>query len=221
MAVERIIFIRPGETDWNKLERWQGWVAVPLNEHGRQQSEALARFLRSIGMSALYTSDLKRALQTAEILARFGTFELIPDERLRERNIGLWQGLTLDEMRKWYADEYAAMLKDADTYRVPGGESREDVRVRMKAAYADVLAQAKGETVGILTHTTALKVLMEDLFPGYNPLTVNLGNTSVTTMRRSGDNWKLVAVDDCLHLEGLRTSAVTELEAKQHDPRDR
>lgn len=221
MAVERIIFIRPGETDWNKLERWQGWVAVPLNEHGRQQSEALARFLRSIGMTALYTSDLKRALQTAEILQRFGTFELIPDERLRERNIGLWQGLTLDEMRKWYADEYAAMLKDADTYRVPGGESREDVRVRMKAAFDNVLAQAKGETVGILTHTTALKVLMEELFPGYNPLAVNLGNTSVTTMRRSGSGWKLVAVDDCLHLEGLRTSAVTELEAKPHDPRDR
>ncbi len=221
MAVERIIFIRPGETDWNKLERWQGWVAVPLNEHGRRQSEALARFLRSIGMAALYTSDLKRALQTAEILQRAGSFELILDERLRERNIGLWQGLTLDEMRKWYADEYAAMLKDADTYRVPGGESREDVRVRMKAAFDDVLAQAKGETVGMLTHTTALKVLMEDLFPGYNPLTVDLGNTSVTTMRRKDDGWKLVAVDDCLHLEGLRTSAVTELEAKQHDPRDR
>ncbi len=221
MAVERIIFIRPGETDWNKLERWQGWVATPLNEHGRQQSEALARFLRSIGMTALYTSDLKRALQTAEILQRASSFELIPDERLRERNIGLWQGLTLDEMRKWYAEEYAAMLKDADTYRVPGGESREDVRVRMTAAFDDVLAQAKGETVGMLTHTTALKVLMEDLFPGYNPLTVDLGNTSVTTLRRKDDGWKLVAVDDCLHLEGLRTSAVTELEAKQHDPRDR
>ena len=72
MAVERIIFIRPGETDWNKLERWQGWVAVPLNEHGRRQSEALARFLRAIGRAALYTSDLKRARQTAVLLQRDG-----------------------------------------------------------------------------------------------------------------------------------------------------
>jgi len=215
MAVERIIFIRPGETDWNKQERWQGWVATPLNAHGREQAEALARFLRTIGMSALYTSDLRRAVQTAEILSRVGEFEIILDERLRERSIGDWQGLTLDEMRSWYADEYAAMLKDADTYRVPGGESREDVRVRMKAAFEDVLKQERGETVGILTHTTALKVLMEDLFPGYNPLTVNLGNTSVTTMRRRDDGWKLIAVDDCLHLEGLRTAAVSEIEAKK------
>lgn len=215
MAVERIIFIRPGETDWNKQERWQGWVATPLNAHGREQAEALARFLRTIGMSALYTSDLRRAVQTAEILSRMGEFEIILDERLRERSIGDWQGLTLDEMRSWYVDEYAAMLKDADTYRVPGGESREDVRVRMKAAFEDVLKQERGETVGILTHTTALKVLMEDLFPGYNPLTVNLGNTSVTTMRRRDDGWKLIAVDDCLHLEGLRTAAVSEIEAKK------
>jgi len=215
MAVERIIFIRPGETDWNKQERWQGWVATPLNAHGREQAEALARFLRTIGMSALYTSDLRRAVQTAEILSRVGEFDTIPDERLRERSIGDWQGLTLDEMRSWYVDEYAAMLKDADTYRVPGGESREDVRVRMKAAFEDVLKQERGETVGILTHTTALKVLMEDLFPGYNPLTVNLGNTSVTTMRRRDDGWKLIAVDDCLHLEGLRTAAVSEIEAKK------
>ena len=215
MAVERIIFIRPGETDWNKQERWQGWVATPLNAHGREQAEALARFLRTIGMSALYTSDLRRAVQTAEILSRVGEFEIILDERLRERSIGDWQGLTLDEMRSWYVDEYAAMLKDADTYRVPGGESREDVRVRMKAAFEDVLKQERGETVGILTHTTALKVLMEDLFPGYNPLTVNLGNTSVTTMRRRDDGWKLIAVDDCLHLEGLRTAAVSEIEAKK------
>lgn len=213
MAVERIIFIRPGETDWNKQERWQGWVATPLNAHGREQAEALARFLRSIGMTALYTSDLRRALQTAEILARAGTFPVIPDARLRERNIGLWQGLTLDEMRAWYAEEYETMLRDVNTYRVPGGESRDDVRERMKAAFADVLAQDRGETVGVLTHTTALKVLMEDIFPGYNPLAINLGNTSVTTIRRKDDGWKLIAVDDCLHLEGLRTSAVSEIEA--------
>ncbi|MBE2271955.1 MAG: histidine phosphatase family protein [Anaerolinea sp.] len=215
MAVERIIFIRPGETDWNKQGRWQGWVATPLNEHGRRQAESLARFLRTIGMSALYSSDLRRAMQTAEILCRVLGYEAIPDERLRERNIGLWQGLTLDEMRAWYADEYESMLKDVNAYRVPAGESRDEVRARMKSAYNDIMQQARGETVGILTHTTALKVLLEDLFPGYDAIGANLGNTSVTTMRRKGDSWTLVAVDDCLHLEGLRTAAVSEIEANK------
>jgi broad specificity phosphatase PhoE len=113
------------------------------------------------------------------------------------------------------------MLRDINTFRVPGGESRDDVRVRMKAAFDDALAQGRGETVGVLTHTTALKTLMEDLFPNYDALAMNLGNTSVTTIRRRDDGWKLVAVDDCLHLEGLRTSAVSEIEVNKHDPRDR
>lgn len=215
MAVERIIFIRPGETDWNKQERWQGWVATPLNAHGREQAEALARFIRSIGMAALYSSDLRRAKETAEILCRTSGLTPILDERLRERNIGLWQGLTLDEMQTWYAAEYATMLNDVDNYRVPLGESRNDVRARMRAAFDDVLRQSLGETVGVLTHTTALKVLMEELIPGYNSLNTTIGNTSVTTIRRKDEGWKLVAVDDCLHLEGLRTAAVGEIEANK------
>ena len=97
MTVRRVILIRPGETDWNRDGRWQGWVAAPLNEHGRRQAEALAKFVRNIGMRALYSSDLRRAVETAELLAERLVFEPIYDARLRERNIGAWQGLTLDE----------------------------------------------------------------------------------------------------------------------------
>lgn len=215
MTVKRVIFIRPGETDWNKLGRWQGWVAVPLNAHGRQQAEALAHFVRNIGMSALYTSDLRRALETAECLSKTLGFDPIPDARLRERSVGLWQGLTVDEMKAWYADEYTKMLADPDGYRIPGGESRQDVRERMNAAFADILSQARGETIGILSHTTALKVLLEELLPTYDPLHATLGNSSVTTLRRRDGEWELVAIDDCLHLEGLRTAAVQELEAQK------
>lgn len=219
MTVKRIVFIRPGETDWNRLGRWQGWVSIPLNELGRRQAYALANFIRHISMGALYTSDLKRALETAECLSEPLGFTPIPDERLRERNIGLWQGLTLDEMRAWYPDEYTAMLGDVDGYRVPGGESRVDVRKRVSAALKDILKQERSETVGILSHTTAIKVLLSDLIPGYNPLEVDLDNTSVTTIRRKDSDWELVAIDDVMHLEGLETRATRELEAV-HDPGD-
>ncbi|MEO8396264.1 MAG: histidine phosphatase family protein, partial [Chloroflexota bacterium] len=121
MTVKRIVFIRPGETDWNKQGRWQGWVSNPLNELGLRQARALAKYVRNIGMGALYTSDLKRALETADCLAEQLGFEPIPDERLRERSIGQWQGLTQAELRTWYPDDYATMLKDVDGYRVPGG----------------------------------------------------------------------------------------------------
>lgn len=214
MTVKRLVFIRPGETDWNQLGRWQGWVSIPLNELGERQARALANFIRNIGMSALYTSDLRRALKTAECLAEQLSFAPIPDARLRERNIGIWQGLTRAEIEAWYPDDYATMLKDVDSFRVDCGESRNDVRVRVQAALNDVLKQDPGETVGILSHTTAIKILLADLIPGYNPLDVDLDNTSVTTIRAKGDAWELVAVDDVMHLEGLERRASRELEAK-------
>jgi broad specificity phosphatase PhoE len=216
MTVKRIVLIRPGETDWNRLGRWQGWVDTPLNELGQLQARALANYIRNIGMGALYTSNLKRALQTAERIAEHLSFAPISDERLRERSIGLWQGLTRAEMESWYPEEYAAMLKDIDGYRIPGGESRNDVRARVTAAVNDILAKEQHETVGILSHTTALKILLGDLIPGYNPLDVDLDNTSVTTiMRKDGSRWELVAVDDVLHLENLERRAARELEAKR------
>ena len=216
MTVKRIVFIRPGETDWNHDDRWQGWVATPLNDLGLRQARALAHYIRHIGMGALYTSSLRRALETADCLAEQLGFAPIPDERLRERSIGSWQGLTRAEMSAWYPDEYRAMLADVDGYRVPGGESRNDVRTRVSAAVSDILSKDQNETVGILSHTTAIKIMLNDLIPGYNPLDVALDNTSVTTIRRKdGSGWELVAVDDVSHLENLERRAARELEANR------
>lgn len=215
MNVRRIIFFRPGETDWNRQGRWQGWVASPLNEQGKQQVAALAKFVRHIGMGALYTSDLRRAMQTAEMLVQPLGFQPIPDERLRERGIGVWQGLTLEEMESWYPAEYAAMLADIDGYRMQGGESRNDVRKRAMAALEDILAKATHETVGILSHTTAIKIMLSALVPSYDPLYVDLDNTSVTTIHRKDDVWEIAAVNDRMHLEGLEAGHIGEIEAKK------
>lgn len=213
MTVKRIILIRPGETDWNRDGRWQGWVAAPLNEHGRRQAEALAKFIRNIGMSALYSSDLRRAVETAELLAERLGFEPVYDARLRERNIGAWQGLTLKEMRDWYPDEYEQLLADVDRFRIPGGESRAEVRARMMAAFDDFLKQNDGETVGIITHTTAIRALLSELIPDCDPNSVEVNNTSVTTLVRGEANqWQLVAANDVMHLEGLPSHSVQEVE---------
>jgi broad specificity phosphatase PhoE len=215
MTVKRVIFIRPGETEWNRLERWQGWVAIPLNEHGKRQAQRLAKYIRHIGISALYTSDLSRALETANLLGEPLGFPPIPDARLRERNIGVWQGLTVAEMKSWYPADYEKLLRDPENFRVPGGESRADVRKRMREAFDDMLNQSKGETVGIISHTTAIHTLLGELIPGATGQEVAVSNTSVTTIVRGDDNhWHLVASDDVLHLEGLETQIARELEDK-------
>jgi broad specificity phosphatase PhoE len=216
MTVKRVILIRPGETDWNRLGRWQGWVASPLNEHGKQQASALAKYIRNIGLSALYSSDLKRAVQTAELLGERLGYEPILDARWRERDIGKWQGMTINEIRTWYPGEYEQLQADIEGYRVPEGESRADVKKRVQEAFDDVLAEGKGSTIGILTHTTATHMLLEALIPGYDVYGVVLGNTSVTTIARADSGkWEIVTADDLSHLEGLASSSVGELEEKK------
>lgn len=217
--VKRIIFIRPGETDWNRQGRWQGWTASPLSEHGRLQAEQLAKFVRHIGMAALYTSDLRRALQTARIVSIPLGFSPIPDARLRERGVGVWQGLTVAEMRDWFPDEYQHLVDDPEHFRVEGGESRADVRLRMNAAFSDVLAAGDGETVGILSHTTAIRVLLSDLLPGYDPYSSVMNNSSVTTIHRAaaGAPWTMVIENDLSHLEGLASQSVDEIEERQQE----
>jgi broad specificity phosphatase PhoE len=213
MTVNRVILIRPGETDWNRQGRWQGGVASPLNDYGRAQAKQLGRYIRNIGLSALYASDLRRSVQTAEILAAQLGFDPLYDARWREREIGSWQGMSLDEIRAWYGDDYKRLQADIENFRVPGGESRADVRVRVTNAFNDVLAEDKGGTIGIITHTTSTHMLLHSLIAGYDIYAAVLGNSAVTTIhRQESGEWQLVALNDLSHLEGLNSQSVQELE---------
>jgi broad specificity phosphatase PhoE len=218
MALKRLVFIRPGETDWNLNGRWQGWLAIPLNKLGEQQVHRLGSFIRNIGMGALYSSDNKRAAQTAEILSQYLGYPPVFDERLRERHIGHWQGLILPEVRSWYADEYSQMLADLDGYRIPGGgESLNDVRQRALPALREIMQ--KGEamegnaSIGIVSHTTAIRLMLLELMPDGDVRNLNFSNSSVTTVTRNDDgSWRLTTADDTGHLEGLTTRHMVEVE---------
>lgn len=216
MTIERVVFIRPGETQWNYLKRWQGWVAVPLNDNGRLQAHRLANFIRPIGLSALYTSDLRRAMDTANILSQQLGFAPIPDGRLRERAVGEWQGLVLEEIISWYPDDYARLQADPINFQIPGGESRKQVDTRVRACFEDIIGRGGGETIGIITHTTALRTLLQDLVPKYDPNSHAYSNLSLTTIKHVANNqWEIGLLDDVSHLEGLQTLSVGELEGKK------
>jgi broad specificity phosphatase PhoE len=217
MTVKRILFIRPGETDWNRAGKQQGVVAAPLNALGVRQAEKLGEFLRVIGVASLYVSTTRRAAQTGEIIAEKLGIMPVVDDRLRERNVGHWQGLTLAEIREWYADEYAALQVDPDGYRIPDGEARVEVLKRMNAALGDILKQASGETVAILSHTTAIKMVLNELTGNSDIRMADLTNTSVTTIARDGesDPWRMIAADDVLHLEGMEANAIIEPEDRR------
>lgn len=211
MSFKRVIFVRPGETEWNLIERWQGWLDVPLNEHGELQARRLANFLRNIGVQAIYSSNLRRASQTADIIGAACGLTPILDEQLRERNIGRWQGMTRKEVEVWFPEQYTAYNTDRMTYRIPDGESLTDVQNRMVEAFKPIAADA-AETIVVVSHTVSIRVLLMDLIEGYNPQENRLLNSSVTTIQREGDGWKMVVANDVLHLEGLYSRPSVEPE---------
>jgi len=208
-TLKRIVFIRPGETEWNLVGRFQGWVAVPLNEHGKVQAQRLANFIRHIGLSKLYTSDLARAKQTADILAKALGFEVTVDQRLREQNVGVWQGLTVPEMHGWYPEDHAELQADPENFVIPAGESRKQVRDRAVAALQDYMTAAETtgrEAIGILSHTTTIRLLLDELMAEPVDVESKFGNTSVTTVARAEDDaWRVTVSNDVMHLEGLES----------------
>src|SRR5687767_15606813 len=101
-----LTLIRHGETDWNAMRRYQGHAPVPLNEAGREQARLAASHLVRGGFDRIFSSDLWRARETAEIIGNVLQLSVEPDQRLREINVGHWQGLSHDEILAWDTERY-------------------------------------------------------------------------------------------------------------------
>jgi broad specificity phosphatase PhoE len=132
-----IIFFRHGQTDWNLNKRFQGQSNVPLNESGRFQAQNLANYLKSKSIEVIYTSDLDRAVETAQIINQHHKVPVIKDQRLREANLGELEGLILHEAEakfgKHSIDRWKSNSDDALDFCFPNGETKLQVLTRVKA----------------------------------------------------------------------------------------
>lgn len=201
MPPQRILLIRHGETDWNAEGRWQGFAKTDLNTVGRTQALALADYLRSRPIRAIYTSDLPRTWQTAEPLANALGLEPQGDPRWREINLGRFQGYTSQEMRQHFPEEMAARAADLWGYAYPQGESRRDLQERAYAAWLHVIAQPAEPEVAIFSHGGTIKTLLWKLFGEADErLDVHIPNTSVTTLEQGDGSWRLREVAARPHL---------------------
>lgn len=153
-----LYLMRHGETDWNREGRFQGQTDVPLNDRGRDQARDLARRVAAVPLAALYTSDLSRAAETAQIVAgAFPGLPVYPDPRLREVHAGSLAGLTLAEVRVRYPAWWSAAADDTGDVRPPGGESFGDQAARVVAALDAIAARHPGQAVGVVTHGGAIR----------------------------------------------------------------
>jgi probable phosphoglycerate mutase len=154
-----LVLLRHGETDWNAEGRAQGYTDVPLNALGHAQARAVAGRLAGLGASRLWSSDLMRALQTAEHIGAATGLAVEKDARLREYDLGERSGLTMAEFAAEFPERYAAWLAESEALLVPGEETTEQVRDRVVPALRDCLDALEPGTTGVLVlHGACLKV---------------------------------------------------------------
>jgi len=159
-ALTRICLVRHGETPWNAERRIQGQIDIGLNQHGVRQARAAGRFLRDEQATAIYSSDLTRALATAHALSEFSGLAAQPRPALRERKYGVLEGLTYDEAKASHADTYARFEAREPEFAIPGkGESLTELAARVVACLQEIALKHQGETVLLVTHGGVLDVV--------------------------------------------------------------
>ena len=152
-----LLLVRHGETDWNRDGRWQGGSDTRLNDLGREQARELAEQLDG-SIDVLYSSDLARARETAEIVAAKLGLEVQVDPRLRERSFGSWEGLTMLEIEERFADSHRRW-RAGEGAGADDAEAFEDFFARVTEFLADVLRLHPDEEVLVISHGGSIRVI--------------------------------------------------------------
>jgi len=157
--MRQIILVRHGETEWNVKQVFRGRIDIELSEMGMKQAGLLAEYLRDIKVEAIYSSPLKRALQTAEVIARCHrlNIEIVP--ALIDFDFGRWQGLSRPEVKDKYKELYAEWLENPLRVRMPDGEELDEVRKRALGAVESIISKHVGIAV-LVSHRVVNKVLI-------------------------------------------------------------
>jgi broad specificity phosphatase PhoE len=157
--VTEIILARHGETEWNVGEIFRGRIDIELNETGLRQAELLAEYLSGVKVDAVYSSPLRRALKTAEIIASYHRLEVEIAPGLIDFDYGKWQGLAHQEVKDKYKELYAEWIKNPHLVKMPTGESLSEVRERAMGVVDNIVARYEG-TVVLVSHRVVNKILI-------------------------------------------------------------
>jgi len=158
--VTTLILVRHGETDWNRDGRWQGHADAPLNDRGREQGRALANELAGEDIAAVYSSDLARARETAEIMAARLGGPVSVDRRLREVDVGGWSGLTMDEIEARFPEEITRWRAEDPHHAFDGGESYSAMGERVVAALEEIAANHPDGQVLVVLHGGPIRAVL-------------------------------------------------------------
>jgi len=195
----RFIFVRHGQTDWNRENRYRGHADIPLNAAGLAQAERVASTLAAVTVDAIYASPLQRTLVTAELIARLHELPVRPCEPLIDLNYGDWQGKLPAELDP---AEQALWRTRPDRVIIPNGESLSQARARVMALVESLGRQHRGQSVLLVSHDLIGKVLLCGLTDAPNDAIhrYQQDTTCLNVFDVTGDGYLIRAVNDTTHL---------------------
>ncbi|WP_373898967.1 histidine phosphatase family protein [Haloimpatiens sp. FM7315] len=204
-----LLLIRHGETEWNTLGKFQGCKDINLTEEGIFQATLLNKKIQN-SFDYIYTSPLKRAIDTSNIICANSSLKPEIYTNLREINFGKWEGLTLNEMKKLYPKEFQVWRNDDKIAPLCGGDlSLKLASLRAKKAILDIIEKHKSKRIVVVTHGGLIRAGLIGLFDWKMTMyhKIVLGNTSITKLKFDENlNPFIVTLNDTSHLPKNYTS---------------
>lgn len=198
-----LFLIRHGETAWNAQNRFQGHQDSPLTAMGIAQAEAAAHYLRDYALTALYSSDLPRTLQTAAPIAQVTGLVVLQEPALRERNLGIFEGLTREEIAERFTEDFARYKAREPEHIIPSGESLSQLHQRALAIMETLARRHVGERIGIVSHGALLTTFLRHLnrIPLHLPSQFAIRNGSISRIRfdHASGTWTILSQGEILH----------------------
>jgi probable phosphoglycerate mutase len=204
MEATRIIAVRHGETAWNVDSRIQGQTDIALNDTGRRQARRVGEALAGEPITAVYSSDLGRAHETAKSIAELAGIPVVPEEGLRERSFGMFEGKTFDEIHQTWPDHAQNWRKRVPDWQPPeGGESLLELRERVTRTMHALASRHPGEQIVVVAHGGVLDALYR-IATGQevnSPRTWELPNGAINRLLWTPEGFTLVGWSDTQHLD--------------------
>jgi 2,3-bisphosphoglycerate-dependent phosphoglycerate mutase len=200
-----LILLRHGETDWNRELRFQGHVDVGLNAIGLEQARRLAGRLAGERADRIYASDLTRAQQTAQPVARQLGMDSITDRALREQSFGEVDGMRVQDIQQQHPEVWAAWLLFHEDYAMPGGESTRQFHARVMDAVNRLVAAHRGETLVVVTHGGVLDMIYRTArsLGLSGPRQSDIPNAGLNRVRVGDGTVEILSWADTAHLADL------------------
>lgn len=202
----RIYFVRHGETFWNKSGRFQGHSDIALSFEGRIQAEKARDRLATEEFDAVYSSDLSRAKETAEILCQDRKINIQIEQRLRECCFGQWEGKTYQEILDASPDMIQTWHSDPGSFTIPEGEAMDDVKARVKEAVLDICKKHPDGQVLVVSHGGIIRMVLSwALGLSYNRFwQIRQDNTAINVIDFYDDKAIIALINDCNHLGTIK-----------------